>query len=127
MLIIFNGEVKECHRCGSTNLEILNPVTDDDYLDIWCNCCQEGTLEDVIKADEINNVTNVILENEKLKDINGIEILEGSKLVDYVNNKYLVISKDGELYAKSLFEDCGCGEYYLHQDRIRRNEFKIVD
>ena len=126
MLIVLNEKVQECHRCGSTDLEISKAVNDEGYYEVWCNCCQEGTLEDVIKADEINNVTNIILENEKLIDINGVEILEGSKLVDYVNNKYLVISKDGELYAKSLFEDCGCGEYYLHQDRIRRNEFKIV-
>lgn len=62
-----------------------------------------------------------------MKDINGIEILIGSTVVDADNNKYSIIEKNNDLYAKSLFNDCGFGEYVLYQERVIRNKFKVID
>lgn len=61
-----------------------------------------------------------------MRDINGIKILIGSVVIDSDNREYSITEKDGEMYAKSLFDDCGVGEYILYQERIDRNGFKII-
>lgn len=61
-----------------------------------------------------------------MEDINGVEILIGSFMMDSDNREYVVAEKSGEMYAKSLFNDCGVGEYILYQERINRNGFKII-
>lgn len=61
-----------------------------------------------------------------MKDINGFEILIGSIIVDSDNREYSIVEKDGEMCAKSLFNDCGVGEYILYQERIDRNGFRII-
>jgi hypothetical protein len=60
-----------------------------------------------------------------MKDVNGKTIQSGNLLTDG-ESKYKVIEKDGKLYAKSLFDDSGCGEYLLYQERINRNEFVVI-
>lgn len=62
-----------------------------------------------------------------MKDINGKEIFVGLTIEDFDGKKYLIIEKDSELYAKSLFDDAGCGLYVLYQERIIRNGFKIIE
>lgn len=61
-----------------------------------------------------------------MKDINGKKMFVGLTIEDSNGKKYLIIEKDSELYAKSLFDDAGCGLYILHQERINRNGFKII-
>lgn len=79
----------------------------------------------------MNSALFEIIENLKIgglnmTDINGVEILIGSKVSDIDNNKYSIIEKNGELHAKSLFNDCGSGEYVLYQERVNRNKFKVI-
>ncbi len=62
-----------------------------------------------------------------MRDINDVEILVGSMVVDSDNNKYSIIEKHGQLYAKSLFNDYGCGEYILYKERVNRNKFKVIN
>lgn len=62
-----------------------------------------------------------------MKDINGKEVLPGLTIEDSDGKKYLIVENDTELYAKSLFDDAGCGLYILHQERIIRNGFKIIE
>ena len=62
-----------------------------------------------------------------MTDINGVEILIGSTVVDADNNKYSIIEKNNNLYARSLFNDCGFGEYILYQERVDRNKFKVIN
>ena len=61
-----------------------------------------------------------------MKDINNQDIIVGATVEDTNGNKYLIIEKNSELYAQSLFSDAGCGSYILYQDRIIRNGFKII-
>lgn len=58
-------------------------------------------------------------------DIKGTEVKVGSTVMDANNNKYIIIEKNGELHAKALFNDSGCGEYILYQERINRNSFEV--
>lgn len=59
-----------------------------------------------------------------MQDINGKEIKVGQTL-DRDLREFEVIEKWDTLYAKSLFNDSGCGEYELYQTRVNRNSFKI--
>lgn len=59
-------------------------------------------------------------------DVSGIIISERAIIIDKENNKYKIIKKDKNLYAKSMFNDSGCGEYILYQERIFRNMFKVI-
>lgn len=61
-----------------------------------------------------------------MRDINNNEIKVNSIVKDLNDKQYMIIEKNKELYAKSLFDDCGCGEYVLYQERIMRNGFEIV-
>lgn len=61
-----------------------------------------------------------------MKDINGVNIFAGDILIDSDCRKYFVTKKEDELYANSLFEDCGCGKYLLYQERVDRNGFKVL-
>lgn len=61
-----------------------------------------------------------------MKDINGVNISIGDILIDKDYRRYSVVSKEESLYAHSLFEDSGCGDYILYQERIDRNGFKIL-
>lgn len=61
-----------------------------------------------------------------MKDINGILIKEGSLLEDLDGRRYCVVTLDGNLYAKSLFSESGCGDYLLYKERVIRNGFKVV-
>lgn len=61
-----------------------------------------------------------------MKDIKGNEITKNSIINDLDGRTYSIIEKNKELYAKSLFDDSGCGEYVLSQERIIRNGFKII-
>lgn len=62
-----------------------------------------------------------------LTDINNLKINKNSIIEDLERRRYIVIEKNGDLFAKSLFNDAGCGEYLLYQDRIYKNGFKIIN
>lgn len=55
-MIKINDEPKHCHRCGSENLEIINIAPDGDSYTVWCNNCNEETLEDQIKLNKIKEI-----------------------------------------------------------------------
>lgn len=61
-----------------------------------------------------------------MRDINNNEITINSIVKDFNDKQYVIVEKNNELYAKSLFDDCGCGEYVLYQERIIRNGFTLV-
>lgn len=50
-MIRIDGKIQKCHRCGSNNLSVIN-VTDGE-LDVWCNECEESTLEGYLPLDKI--------------------------------------------------------------------------
>lgn len=56
MVININGENQHCHRCGSEDLEVINITTDGDSYLVWCNSCEEETLEDHIKLDKVKGI-----------------------------------------------------------------------
>ena len=56
-----------------------------------------------------------------------MKISIGAKIEDFEGRKYLITEKDNELYAKALFNDSGCSEYILYQERIIRNGFKLIN
>lgn len=62
-----------------------------------------------------------------MQDINGKEIRVGQILLDRDLREFEVIEKWDTLYAKSLFNDVGFGEYELYQARVNRNYFKIKE
>lgn len=45
-MVTVNGEILKCHRCGSEWLSII--VINEEEFCIWCNDCEEPTLEDNI-------------------------------------------------------------------------------
>ncbi|WP_275372697.1 hypothetical protein [Clostridium tertium] len=52
--IKLNGETLTCHRCGGKCLSIINVnYTEPNKLVVWCNSCDEETLEDVLDLDKI--------------------------------------------------------------------------
>ena len=59
-MISINGTVEECHRCGSSDLEIIGYDDYEGTFDIWCNNCNEPTLEDVITIDKIRGGNFII-------------------------------------------------------------------
>lgn len=55
-MININGVSQHCHRCGSEDLEIINITADGDSFLVWCNICEEETLEDHIKIDKVKGI-----------------------------------------------------------------------
>lgn len=54
-MITLNGEVLKCHRCGSEWLSIIS-ISEEEFS-IWCNDCEDCTLEDWIPTDKVVNVS----------------------------------------------------------------------
>jgi hypothetical protein len=54
-MIIVNGETLKCHRCGSKWLSIID--INEEEFSIWCNDCEECTLEDYIPTDKVVKVS----------------------------------------------------------------------
>lgn len=52
-MIILDGLTETCHRCGSNNLSIINIDIECNTLVVWCNNCDEQTLEDKLNLDKI--------------------------------------------------------------------------
>ena len=53
-MLVINGVKQKCHRCGSDDLKIIN-VYEGSYL-VWCDCCEEETLEDVIQIYDVKEI-----------------------------------------------------------------------
>lgn len=53
-MLVINGVKQKCHRCGSDDLKIIN-TRENSFL-IWCDCCEEETLEDAIKIDDVKEM-----------------------------------------------------------------------
>lgn len=54
-MVIVNGETLKCHRCGSNWLSIIG-INEEEFI-LWCNDCEEPTLEDYIPSDKVVNVS----------------------------------------------------------------------
>lgn len=57
-MIIVNGKIQGCHRCGSTDVSLINihDFNEDDEFVFWCNNCEEQTLEGVVIASKVKNI-----------------------------------------------------------------------
>ena len=71
-----------------------------------------------------NNIGDLTM--GKLLDCTGKDLNIGSIIQDELDLKYKVIEENKILYAKSLFNDSGCGKYELNQKRIDCNKFKLI-
>ena len=101
-MIKIKDEIQKCHRCGSKNLYVINIDKEEKTFVVWCNNCDEQTLENTLKLDKIESY-----------NLNYIFIKENSE-----NCNFTPSNKEDEDFEKLLHKEINIKEFLIVHDDI---------
>lgn len=55
-MVIIDGITQTCHVCNSKELNISGVNSENNTLNVWCNKCEQQTLENVLDLGKIQHI-----------------------------------------------------------------------